>query len=966
MVFSSAASNLSDDHRGPYVDIFLWNRLSNKIVCLTEGADGDSSEPTISSDGEVIAFSTKARLSAADQDDFSDIYLYTRRTSELTLLRGTNEGDAVSPTLNGDGSLVAFVGKEFGYWQIFGWSAEEKRVALLSRNAADVAGNGDSFFPSLSDSGLVFSTQADNLVGFDANVTEDVMLLVGNQMTKAIEGASRPVIARDSREGLCIKNGQVLLIQLQGLPTARFLREGREASLSRQRVLTANEEDLIVDLPDKALSRVVNSTFQLSPAFEGPRFENIGIARYGKVLYLDINSDNRKDIVAWADDEAGPRGFILSTAQADGSFSSRYLSVGGTIEGYDYGDLNEDGRSDLVVTGYSGPAANPVRFLRVYFGDGAGGFISGTEQPISRLSAVPIVGHFDSDEHQDVLLFTRVFSGTQAPDAPTVLLGSGTGVLTGATTLPVTNHPGAPLVGRFDTDGDSDIAVLDNSTGEVAILLNNGDAGANGPIQRLKVTDTSGFDFHTGAVVDIDLDGDLDLLVGVLVPEGAPHAQVLLNSGGTFTLGVVLPVYVRGYYEEDQVLSADFDGDGQDEILIGDRLYEPTSGEVQLWKTSVQSAIAAFDANNDGKTDILLHNETGVVTISGNGDNTFGLPRASEPRFLPLYASVNGDFTNDLLVDVASTDQLLEGTEQKVFDIREIQTGIISYDLAAEDFNNDGNLDLLSMQDNSFTVHLGNGEGEFQALAPQVVSRLWNIAPELQDIDQDGNVDLFLIRNGISLNNSFEFWKGAGDGTFALVSAVEQRSSTNAIHLADVNSDGAMDMWAADYVIFAIEPGVFGVPVDRTLSGPPFSDARFGDLDGDRKIEGFSFGDFYSAAFDGLDVEPAPIVHQKSRLFQYSGQTETTLTILLGEERTGNQNSLNAVLSEDADGDGDLDLQILDALGNLTLALNNGDGTYTKQPPRHVGANPTRAQRLDFDFDGKFEKLLTGFGAAFI
>jgi len=114
------------------------------------------------------------------------------------------------------------------------------------------------------------------------------------------------------------------------------------------------------------------------------------------------------------------------------------------------------------------------------------------------------------------------------------------------------------------------------------------------------------------------------------------------------------------------------------------------------------------------------------------------------------------------------------------------------------------------------------------------------------------------------------------------------------------------------------------------------------------------------------DVEPAPIVHQKSRLFQYSGQTETTLTILLGEERTGNQNSLNAVLSEDADGDGDLDLQILDALGNLTLALNNGDGTYTKQPPRHVGANPTRAQRLDFDFDGKFEKLLTGFGAAFI
>jgi hypothetical protein len=962
VVFASAATNLTGGHAGQHVDVFLWNRLSNKLVCVTEGADADSSDPTLSGDGEVIAFSSKAQLLPADTNQQADIYLYARQGGELTLLQGTHAGDAVSPTLNSDGSLAAYVAKQFGYWQIFGWSREEGSTALLSRNASNVAGNGDSFFPSLSDAGLLYSTRADNLVPSDTNSEEDVMALTGSLLTRVVEDGSRPVVARQSLDGVFVREGQIQLVRPQGSPVLLALGAGQEASLSRDRVLLANGSDRKVCLPDKEITRTLNPAFQPSAPFVGFPFQNIGIARYGRVLHVDINSDGRKDVVSQADDEGGPRGFMLAIANADGTFEAEYFSVGGTINGYDQGDLNGDNRADLVVSVNTGTYAQPVNLLKVYFGDGMGSLTLGTTRAITRSDAVPFVGQLSGDSHLDVLLFTRVYTG--AGPAPQILVGNGSGSLADGPVLPMTNHPGPPVVADFDNDGFADVAVLDDATGQVAVMINDGSGGAEGTIQRLTVTAPGGLNYNTAQAVDLDLDGDLDLLVDIREPAGANQAQVLTNTSGVFTVGSVLPITWWGAYEELSVTSGDFDGDGSDEILIGSYLLRPESQEVTLWKSSIQDPIGVADINGDQHLDVLLHHETGVTYVFGNGDATFGPSSVVEPPLVSLYFSVTGDFNNDLLVDIVDARTVLLGTQEKTFVAQTLDLPI-GETLSREDFNNDGHLDLLAVGRGEFTVCLGDGAGGLQALPSQPVERLWGVAPEVQDVDQDGHIDLFLIRNGVSLDNSFEFWKGAGDGTFALTSSVVQRSSTSLIHLADVNNDGAVDVWASDYILFASQPGVFGTPQDRYAS-ENFRDALFGDLDGDRSIDGFSLGSPYSAAWDGYPDEPAPIIYANSKIFRYSGQTETISSTLLGPERRGEQNYIRGIVTEDADQDGDLDIHILDSLGNLCWAINNGDGTYTQQAPLHYSTSFYQMTRLDYDFDGRFDKLLTGFGASFL
>ncbi len=961
VVFTSSATNLVAGHGGRHEDIFLWNRLANKFICLTEGGDGDSFDPTISADGSTIAFSSRAALLPTDTNGHADIYLYNRRSAQLSLLAGTQTSDAVSPTLSSDGSLAAYSAQQFGYWQIFGWSQAENRTALLSRNASDEAGNGDSFYPTLSEKGLAYSTRADNLVPNDTNGKEDLLLLVGTTLTRIAEDATAPTLAQTSLEGTFHQQGRLKLLRPEISPTPQNLGQGQWASPGTAKVLVLDQEELKAVLPDKSISRTLNPSFIPSTPITGLPYENVGIARYGRVLPIDLNSDGMTDVVSQADDEAGPRGFMLALANPDGTFNTTYMSVGGQLEGYDQGLINNDTFPDLAVTVNTGTYSAPVRWLKIYFGNGSGGFTAGPVRSITRKDPVPFVGRFSGDSSADILLFTRTFDGT-APVAPQILIGNGSGNFTDGATLPIANNPGHPVVGDYDNDGIDDVAVLDNSTGEVAIMLNNGSGAAKVSPQRVSVTSSGGFRYREGVTVDLDLDGDLDLLVG-LYPSS--NQTVLLNDGfGTFSLSTTLEIPSISFaYEENPIVTADFDGDGQPEHLLRNVLYNPRTGEHRFWNNNIQGPVLATDLNGDGKLDVLLQQETGLVYVLGHGDGTFG-PQSLVTPEEGFYVPKVGDFNNDLLVDIVDYRQLALGQPDKTFHLE--AHGLPLFDeIWIEDFNRDGNLDLLTRDATGLVVHLGDGNGHFTAAPTQPALRLWGVAPELQDIDQDGYIDLFVIRHGTTLENQFEFWKGNGDGTFTVASSTTQRSSTSLIHLADLDQDGDVDMWAGDYIMLASAPGVFGPPIDRYTYGD-YNDAQFVDLDGDLSVEGVSQGQYYSPAWDFFPTpEPGPVVHANSKVFRYFAAVETVIASLTGPERQGQNNYVSVGATEDVDGDGDLDLLLVGASGFFQYALNNGDGTYSQGLPLFYAYGIQKLARLDYDFDGQFDRLLTGYHVSF-
>ena len=970
VVFRSAATNLVSNHQGSKTDIYLWNRLAKTFTCLTEGADADSSDPTISADGEVIAFSSKARLLPTDTNTHADIYLYARQSGQLSLLQGTQTGDAVSPTLNSDGSLAAYVAKQFGYWQIFGWSRDENSTALLSRNSENVAGNGDSFYPSLSDAGLVYSTKADNLIPSDTNGKEDVLALVGNTLTRVAEDASSPVLSRTTLDGLYIGSGRVKLLRPTVSPVPSDLASGQAASISTSRVLTASDGDQVIVLPDKAISKTLNSPYRPSPPVTGFPFQNVGIARYGRVLRMDLNNDGLEDVVSQADDEAEPRGFVLALANPDGTFESNYFSVGGWIQGYDQGDINGDGLTDVVVTVRNGTVYPPSFYtLKTYFGDGTGSFVAGPTRTVTQPLAVPFLGHLQGDTHTDILLFSRTWDD-EAAAPPRILVGNGTGQFLDGAVLPISNSPGHPTLGDYNSDGIDDIAALDNSTGEVAVMLNNGQGAALSPIQRIAVGAPGQLRYRNGFALDSDLDGDTDLLVEVGNPGGPHNVQSLVNNGaGSFGLGALLPIETIGFaYEENPIVSGDFNGDGYPEYLLRTWHYDPRTGATRQFSHGIQGAVAARDINDDGVLDVLLQRESGLTYVFGNGDGSFGPSTAAIGENLYLWGPL-GDFNGDLLMDVVGYQTLLFGQANKTF--KGPQADLEPRDSRfVEDFDGDGRLDLLDYDGDSFQVHLGDEEGNFQPLPIQSVPTLWGIAPEIQDIDQDGHVDLFVIRHNGNTNNSWEFWRGNGDGTFTVASSVIHRSSTSLIHLADINNDGFVDVWASDVIILATAAGEFSAPSNIPYGDPSggFSDAAFGDFDGDGRTEGFGFPSGYSPAWDYYPnaPEPSPYVFENPWMFQYNGMVSTITATFLGEKRQGQQNRIGTPISEDIDNDGDLDLRFLDGFGNMHLATNNGDGTYTQAPATYLDAAALSIHRLDYDFDGQFERLATGYKALFL
>lgn len=217
---------------------------------------------------------------------------------------------------------------------------------------------------------------------------------------------------------------------------------------------------------------------------------------------------------------------------------------------------------------------------------------------------------------------------------------------------------------------------------------------------------------YTGVwAFDVDLDGDLDLIVGV--PHGDP--VVLRNNGdGTFT--VINPF--KGVDGLTAFAAGDLDGDGDPDVALIDgngtlrvldneRLgaYRPhdVPGE---FSAGVQ-CVAAADINGDGVLDlVLLRNNSSVLRLSEKQDS----PGWNSAVVIPANSTnartlLVGDLDNNGALDIVVDDRvyLNDGTK----------FGLLSSKLTAparavSDLNADGRLDLLALNEAGAASQLMN------------------------------------------------------------------------------------------------------------------------------------------------------------------------------------------------------------------------------------------------------------------
>ena len=332
-----------------------------------------------------------------------------------------------------------------------------------------------------------------------------------------------------------------------------------------------------------------------------------------------------------------------------------------------------------------------------------------------------------------------------------------TGVGFGGGTAATGTHPAFVAAGDFNGDSKVDLAVANQGSNTVSILLGQG--GGTFVTQTTYSTGSLPTSIATG---DFNGDGILDLAVA---NQGSNTVSILLGQGnGTF---VTQPATY------------------------------PTGGS--------PLSIATGDFNGDGKLDLVVANlhSTTVSILLGQGDGTFAPQTTYATGNAPASVAL-GDFNGDGKLDLAVTNQndgtvsILLGQGDGAFAPQTTYPGGgFPSSVAVGDFNGDGKLDLAvaNLTDNTVSILLGQGNGAF---APQTTYPTGN-APSsiaLGDFNGDGKLDLAVTNQN---DGTLSILLGQGNGTFAPQTMSATGNAPGSIAIGDFNGDGKLDLAVANF-----------------------------------------------------------------------------------------------------------------------------------------------------------------------